>query len=542
MTSGFIGAALVLPEKFFLAREGRGGPEEIRGAPYTYAAFKKACRGLSALFLLEFDGGFPSALKQAEQLFIDAGKGIISRASNLSRGRLGYCQLKDLPRIFPASSFDVGKVSGLEAIKEIRAIKDAYQAMGWPEKLTPGSYCAWLLETFTDRPLNSTPPGFRALAHAALHQGPIATLRGGADSAELWDLKSAYLKALYRPVPVTRLWQVSPSHFDPEKEGIVEATVKVDPEKFLTSLGPLPVRWSGGAAVWPSGIVRGAWTMRVFRNALLTGQIELLDVHSFAVCGVEPLFLDIAKQLEKLSEIYKPAARAIYTKFFGRFAAGPSYNGSLAPVTGPVKARYGISQRCRGSRLWWTLQGDPWGKRPQGYRPEIGAYIADQTLIAVLRMAWKLPPYSVLSTHIDSIMVDRDLLNDEGIGAPPANWAIKGAGDCRIFSQGVYWIGDKIGCQGYPGAAKLKGRGGEAAARGEVMKWGRTALKPRGRLWQVAETGYPERPADSALAFSHIPENDPMQKPQPIPSIYDERWRKGDKSIIPDFFPQFPRF
>jgi hypothetical protein len=301
------------------------------------------------------------------------------------------------------------------------------------------------------------PCRWRGLAHAAFHGGPIIVTRASADLAVQVDIKSAYLDALNEPVPILGCadrestskiggWYTLPglswSKIRKYQCGFVDATVEIDPESINRwGIAPLPIKMYQGS-VFPSGTVRGVWTLAAVREAEETGDVRVLRVHQWAWAPeTQPLFAAIAADFRALP---RKTGKLLYTRFWGKWGSRGGYEGrrTTAPGAGSVRA----------GGIWWDYQGvqhhSP--RAPRSYRPDIAAMIANFNHRRVMRAVRRLKPGSVVAAHVDALWTT-DIIGAQRLVASRdlGTWVPQHTGPLRFFGAGCYDHAGKLGASGY---------------------------------------------------------------------------------------------
>ena len=303
--------------------------------------------------------------------------------------------------------------------------------------------------------LRQLPPQWRRLAHASMHSGPAAVLRASAPMADHLDRKKAYLAALREPMPVLGLRHGSKSggfftHSDRrwskicKLDGFVEALVRIKGDlNDPMGLPSLPVHAPAGT-IYPTGLVRGAWTIRAVREAEMRGEVEVISVEQFAYASnTEPIFAGLADLFEQLPQ---PLQKRLYTRFWGKFGSRGGYSAQKSQVP--------IGDSVPAGGLWWQWDGvDSWSSKVRPtYRPDIAAFVLDENQRTVFRDVRRLAPGSVVATHIDAIWttdtIGADRLIAEGDGRA-GSWRSKRTGPVRFYGVGMYTHADRLACSGY---------------------------------------------------------------------------------------------
>lgn len=304
--------------------------------------------------------------------------------------------------------------------------------------------------------LRQLPCRWRPLAQAALHQGPVTVMSGGAEHAVHLDVRSAYLSSLYDHVPVVGIkdgervggWVTDTSSWDDlrYRMGFVEALVCV--RSFgVGEVPPLPVHAilaGGPGVVYPSGVVRGAWSIDQVREAEERGEVEVLKVFQSAFATrTEPVFEDMA---EFMGHLPKRTSKLLYTRFWGKLGSRGGFRAvrSPTPVHGTVPS----------AGLWWSderISTFSYLARPT-FRPDIAAIVLARNQRQIVAATRRLRQGSIVATHIDAIWTT-DLEGARAMSAESerraGGWHIKeGPSPLRYFGVGVYQHGDRLRCSG----------------------------------------------------------------------------------------------
>jgi hypothetical protein len=375
--------------------------------------------------------------------------------------------------------------------------------------------------------LMQLPCRFRGLAHAALHGGPIAVLRGGAKEAAHIDVSRAYLSALYQDFPVygraNRGGKIGgwfgladvPWRKVRDRTGIVDAVVRVAlPDGHSNGLPPLPVHLAEGA-VHATGRLRGTWTIAQLRAAVNRGEAEVEHVHQCMwAAETRPLFAGVADFFGALDE---DLGKRLYTRFWGRLGYRGGYVGtpSEEPVMGAVPS----------TRLWWTYTGtdlaDP--QAPRTYRPDLAAFVAAHNHQHVMATVRRLAPDSVVACHVDAIWTtdtaSAQALEEEG-GGRPGSWRIKHTGDLRFYGPGCYVHAGRIAASGYD--ASVFGPLTEASLLSWVQGSTQRRLTMQTRRW----TADPCQQQDAMSRPVHL-EMDTQHQPTEGPHLRAPCWTRN---------------
>lgn len=432
-------------------------------------------------------------------------------------------------KVVSASSWGVDKRDPSIAYRRIqRLYADAIGAGLTPKPSVAGTALQVYIDRFDGKfapSMCQLPPRFRGLAHAALHGGPIAVMRGGADRAVQLDVRKAYLAALYGDFPVYGYdvkgrrvggwYAVSnvPWAKMRHRTGIVDATVRVVLPHDPGGLPPLPVHLPIGA-VHATGRLRGAWTTRQIRDAEERGEVEVEHVHQgMWAIQTAPIFAELA---DFFASLPADLGKRLYTRFWGRLGYRGGYVGapSEAPVTGSVPS----------TSLWWKYEGisieDP--HAPRSYRPDLAAFVAAHNHGHVIETTRRLEPGSVVACHVDAIWTT-DLRGASRVADPrdptPGTWRVKRDGDLRFYGAGCYEHDGHLAASGYD--ASLYGELSSDSLRGFVRGSTHRRLTMQTRRW----TGDPCTDRDARSHPVDL-EMDVMHQPTEGPSVGAECWTR----------------
>jgi hypothetical protein len=401
------------------------------------------------------------------------------------------------------------------------------------------SIAATAVQVYLDRydgkdgrpPLRQLPSRWRGMAHAALHGGPIAVLRGGAPYAVQMDVRSAYLAALYQPVPVLGKEdkkRVGGWYTHGERRwsrlrnlvGIADCTVRISEDFEPSALPPLPVHLRCGS-VYARGLLRGCWTIAQIRDAEERGEVEVLKVHQFCFAPVtQPLFAEAADFFNTLP---RDLGKRLYTRFWGKFGTRGGFLGvkQEEPVDGQVPA----------SGLWWRFDGIPLDShraRPT-YRPDLAAFVSAANHRNVMATMRRLKTGSVVACHVDAIWTT-DVVAAARICAGrdvPGAWRTKRTGPLRFYGTGCYTHGTALAASGYN--QRVQG----TLSRERLEKWIQGTTHRRqlldARRWSADPATDP-----GATSRSLRLEMDTEVSPTEGPTVYDRCWSVGGWMRGPD--------
>lgn len=338
-----------------------------------------------------------------------------------------------------------GTVEG--AGERLTHLRSAIADEGWKWGLTASTIAGRIL-TETAAPPGQLPPRWRAIAHDAIHQGPVAVIRGGGADVTAVDRSAAFLHGLRESVGLS--WTSGLKRWTNIRRGIglVFATVRV----ASCDLPPLPVR-RGGGTLYPFGRFAGVWTIAQLAAAEVTSDVEVEEVHEAAV-AVEsaPYYVPCANRIQHIDD--KILRKLAYTRFWGRLAR-------LGGWEGTPERPAGTADQWRGSSLWWTWTGHGGmsHKCPPDYRPDHAAAIAGQNSCAMLATVRTVPAGQLVAAHVDCLWIDGPVPTLAGA------WKVKGRGPFRAYAPGVYVHGDTLAASG---------RSVPPTTAADVESWART--------------------------------------------------------------------
>lgn len=372
--------------------------------------------------------------------------------------------------------------------------------------------------------IRQLPSRWRAMAHSAMHGGPIAVLRGGAPYAIQIDVRNAYLAALYEQVPVLGVQdggKVGGWYTHSERRwsrirgltGFVDCTIRVSKDLGLGELPPLPVHLRCGA-VYARGRLRGCWTIAQVRDAEKRGEVVVTKVHQFCFAPVtQPLFAEIA---DFFGELPRGLGKRLYTRFWGKFGSRGGFvaHKSDAPVEGQVPA----------SGLWWKFDGialDSHRARPT-YRPDLAAFVSAANHRRVIASLRELKPDSVVACHVDAIWTTDIVGAAKLCSTPdvPGAWRTKRSGPLRFYGTGCYAHDTSLAASGYDARihGPLSKPGLESWIQGRTER--RMLLETRRWRGDPAVDG-------AAASRSLLLEMDTEVSPSEGPTVYDPCWSIG---------------
>lgn len=409
---------------------------------------------------------------------------------------------------------------GYDALYEINALKNVWNAL-LPDEIgagrtvagTAGRICRALAPI-----AGAQLPRDRMLAHAAVHQGPIAVCRGGADDCIEIDRIQAFLQGMREGVPLDLHPQPAADGLkilDGEAQGIMRAIVWVNPGTYRAALGPLPCRTSGGT-VYPVGWVSGAWTLDVLRSAMIMGA-RIAEVLEVATCRIEKLHARAADAIDRVMMHEKKAGKLLYTRYWGRLANIGGWIGRTIQAPGSVKHD--------GSDLWWSWDGlELGGYAPADYQPAHAAFIASSNCLRMMRELDALPAEAVIAAHVDALWLDAAKL-PPGWGCPPG-FKVERRAPCRFMGVGTYRHGDHHAAQGCANGDDPATWAAWVAGMKPDPRWYRQWDQPGGARVSPASTSRPPIQDESCK----------WALPWGLPSIYDSGWTgagwwQGDPAV-----------
>jgi hypothetical protein len=430
-------------------------------------------------------------------------------------------------RIYTSSTWGVNKTNPNACYNAIRRLQVLSAAAGLRVRSTiAGTAITAYLDRYDGErghpKLRQLPCRWRGMAHAALHGGPIAVMKGGAPHAIQIDVRKAYLAALYQDVPIVgpeggwythggRNWKQLR-----KLVGFVDATiiVAVNPDD-PTWLPPLPVHFSFGSA-FPTGTLRGCWTIAQVREAEDRGELEVRKVHQFCYAPqTRPLFAEIADFFQELPTALQ---KKLYTRFWGKFGSRGGYTARLSedPREGEVPA----------GGLWWAYDGialDSPAARPT-YRPDLAAFVSAHNHRHVMATMRTLKPNSIVACHVDAIWTTdtvgaiRASAGPDAVGA----WRQKRRGPLRFYGIGCYRHGRHLAASGYDAAVL-----GKLTADRQARWIQHPGTTHRKLLLETREwTADPAFDPSATSRPLHL-EMDCTVSPAEGPSVYDKDWTLG---------------
>ena len=322
------------------------------------------------------------------------------------------------------------------ALSDIAHFQDAVESEGWKWADTVGGLAGRLCREYAQT--KQLEPRWREMSHNAIHQGPMVHCRGGATNVIAWDREKAFLRALYEPMPIGGWIAVKPQSVNAIRgmKGIIRATVSVEPSLYDGKIPPLPVRIAG-YTTYPTGKIRGTWTLDMFWDAVDSGY-QIDTVHELAVCRALPVHASAADRISEVKD--KQLRKMLYTRYWGRLA-------SLGGYEGYRDKRHDNPRRLIGSNLNWYYMGrSPAGYDcPPDYRPDHAAFISSANHLVMNKALRQYSANTVIATHVDCIWTD-------DMTTPPyESFREKHRGECRFYGVGCYRVGDNLAAQGYKG-------------------------------------------------------------------------------------------
>ena len=400
------------------------------------------------------------------------------------------------------------ELNGYDALHEIDRLRSVWNealpddiGAGKTVASTAGRVCRALV------PLaGAERPRDRILAHAAVHQGPIAVCRGGAEDCIEIDRIHAFLQGMREGVPLSlhpRPVEEWERILDSSEQGIARAIVWADPSTWRSALGPLPCRSAGGTT-YPVGWISGAWSLDLLRGAQIMGA-AVSEVLELATCNIQALHAKAADAIEKVLRADKVAGKLLYTRYWGRLANIGGWIGRTVEEPGAV--------RHPGSDLWWRWDGiELGGPAAPDYQPSHAAFISSSNCLRMMRELDALPAEAVVAAHVDALWLDAAKL-PAGWMCPPGFRHVR-RGQCRFMGVGTYRHGDHHVAQGCPGGGDPKTWAAWTAEMKPDPKWYREWRRPGGALAGIDNTSSP--PVQG--------ENCRWGMPYRLPSIYDPGW------------------
>lgn len=403
----------------------------------------------------------------------------MSRAGIVDR-RFIFNHGKAFPvEVAPVSSWGVDAETVEEARAELLEKVECAQRSGIVWSMSAASTIMKLAKGKFGIAFSNLKVGVRELALACVHQGPADCLMGGADDAQYWDRKQAFLSGMKAQMPFyfsriysredievdtgeEKWWSERNSSRSPseriqtrnsqnifgrdsilEFEGLCCATVFVPPELYAGRIPPLPMKiWAScvehSRIVYPVGFVKGCWTLGLLRDAVRNGGVRVLCFHEvYKADKMEACYEPLATYLESLSDDNKALTKPLYTRFWGVLCSLGSYIGRKAVNRGRQDEEDYVYNEA--DELYWHRK-DFGGILNRGltFHPEHAAFITANNHIAMNVALRKFGADEVIGCHLDGISCKRRSTSP-GVGFVEKD-ELHGA--CRMWSTNWYQIGD----------------------------------------------------------------------------------------------------
>jgi len=322
------------------------------------------------------------------------------------------------------------------------------------------------------------PPRWREPSHAAIWNGPQTHVSGGCEYGAHIDRSEAYLRAMRREMPVAHGWFILPKRTPLHRLlvtnkpcTIIHATVRVFHTPATNQMPPLPVHRRGGGTMYPVGWVRGIWPVEFLTQAADRGEIELSTMKVHWAMRCTQTTDEWMRLADRLAEFPKRLRKMLYTRIWGVLSSRNGYVGV------PFRTRAGSFP---SSGLRWVWAGEPqWSTKTRPwYRPDIAAFITGDNHASMLRATRRLPPESLIATHVDAIWTSA-IDSAERI-AKSSDWKMEGRGNIRYVAPGRYFVdGPNYRKVGHSGTVETPATVAQLVAecRGEGVK-----MRPQ-RLW-----------------------------------------------------------
>lgn len=386
-----------------------------------------------------------------------------------------------------------------EAFQLIAKMNDAAQSAGLDFTPTVATMAGRICRKNTET--KQLEPRWRDLAHAAIHQGPMVVVNGGRPDTVGMDREKAFLRAMYERMPTGPWIATSPRTIDYMRDykGIVRATLRVDKSRYTQHIPCLPVKYSG-YTVYPTGLVRGVWTLDMLWDAVDNGGYEIDTIHELIVSKSAPVHAKAADFIASIQD--KELRKLLYTRYWGRMASVGGFNGY-------VTRKWDKPKRVIGSKLFWYYMGkSPMSHAAPDYRPDHAAFIASANHLEMNRALRKYQRGTVVATHIDCIWT-----TDKSVD-PGDSFREKHSGDSRFYGVGCYNVGGNLAAQGFKGKLTTE----------SLEKWGSELSCGHGiyRDWQ----GNPAKEQSAVSDPPHHTESHVIAEPpiRNVPELYDAGW------------------
>jgi hypothetical protein len=288
---------------------------------------------------------------------------------------------------------------------------------------------------------------WRLASYAAIHAGPMTHVRGGAPRGIHIDRRSAYLAEMSEPMPNGELYlmdgEVSVSrHLS--KPGLVYCQVNVAHTEDTNQLPPLPVSTKRGRMLYPVGTFRGIWPSNMLREAVESGEIEVVKVFwSIRWTRMRPVLQPFVARMEGLP---KELAKPLYTRLWGKMSAQGGWTGRL----------HETGKAIPSGELFWQCNARPQHstRLPPYHRPDMAAWIVGLNHANVVRTVRATKPETLIAAHVDAIWTSDVEGARKLCGSGIGDWKEEATGRIRYYSQGRYYVQSpertKIGYSGWP--------------------------------------------------------------------------------------------
>ena len=442
------------------------------------------------------------------------------------------CESKGHYRVLMASTWGVERKNAEEVHADLEdlMLQAASETVSWKGSAA-GTSVGMYLERYDGkdgRPkLKQLPARWRSMAHAAIHGGPICVCKGSIDHAAHIDIRSAYLAALFEPMPVLGRdedgenvggwWTWEEPKWEDVRNlfGLVEATVSVDRDKVLQwQIPPLPIHLPMGT-VMATGRIRGVWTIDLVRDAEERGEISVEDVHQFCYAPVhEPIFSRLAEDFGRMP---KGLGKRLYTRFWGKLASRGGFRAQRRDTL--------IEGEVPSLGMAWRWDGVTWEghKAPPTYRPDVAAFVVGHAYRKMLTAMRSLEPGSIGAVHVDAVW-SSDVAGCRALCPPKASigeWKLVREGPLRFYGTGIYNHNGHLGASGYDDETH-----GPLDAE-KLERWAREHSTPRRLL--LVNRKWTADPATNPNAESEPLHLDVAGDLLPVggPPVTDETWTPG---------------
>lgn len=279
------------------------------------------------------------------------------------------------------------------------------------------------------------------MANWSIHAGPIIHVKKWSANCAHIDRRSAYLAAMYGPMPFGRMVQcnVKTALSQPS---IIDAVVNVP----WHNTPPLPLKTQRNRVIYRYGKIRGCWPSNLLRAAIKHYGVTIEKFYGAATW--ESQTESFARTMVDISMMPKDIAKPIYTRLWGKLARDGGWTGSKRDL-------FGIT---RGNGFSWRYDSNLDNEKPSGpfYRPDLAAWIVGDNHASMVAALSDIP--GVVAAHIDAIWADDSTAIRAKLSEDIGGFKLEEVGRTQFFGVGQYatlYDGDKvkIGAQGWQGGA-----------------------------------------------------------------------------------------